>query len=258
MNDKKIRFILKAARWSAFTAAVYFPASLVSTLYLYRQKDLDIEMYVQENLEQIIEKQEEKLGITYPAERPKIKYFFPEQKIHLGVMGLYDDGEDAIYLPSGLLTRPEWNWGDFVATIATFNNTADAKKILDHELAHFYFDKIKEISLGRDYHIFRPWGFSPEESIADRLINEGIAAYIENVMNGEEERPFNLQDWPSETKQFSNEVIYRGGYTLVKPIIDKYGEKGIHFLLFNPPIPAELFTPKEYQEKAFEKLAKLQ
>ena len=255
--NKKIRFILKTAYWSAFTATIYFPASVATTLCLYRQKDSDIEMYVQENLEQIIEKQEEKLGITYPLERPKIEYIFPGKKIHLGVMGLYDDGEDTIYLPSGLLTRPEWNFDDFVATIATFNNTADAKRTLDHELAHFYFDKIKEISLGEDYYIFQPWGFSPEEHIADRLINEGIAKYVENVMNGEDKEPFDLQKWPSETKQFSNDVIYRGGYALVKPIINQYGKKGIHFLLFNPPMPKELFAPKEYQERVFANLAKL-
>ncbi|MEK6905757.1 MAG: hypothetical protein AABX24_05130 [Nanoarchaeota archaeon] len=256
--NQKIKFILKAAQWSVFAAVVYFPVPLASTLYLYRQKDPDIEMYVQENLEQIIEKQEEKLGITYPAERPKIEYVFPEKKIHLGVMGFYDDGEDAIYLPSGLLTRPEWNVDDFVATIATFNNTVDAKRTLDHELAHFYFDKKKEISLGEDYHIFQLWEFLPEEHIANLLINESIATYVENVMNGEDKEPFDLQEWPSEAKQFSDDVIYRGGYALVKPIIDKYGKKGIHFLLFNPPTPKELFTPKEYQEKTFEKIAKLQ
>ncbi len=253
--NQKIRSILKAAYWSAFAAAMYFPTSLAATLCLYRHKDPDIEVYVQENLEQIIEKQENKLGITYPAERPKIEYLFPEKYFTLGIVGLYNDKTDTIYLPSGILTRPEWDLNDFFATIATFNNTADVKNTLDHELAHFYCDKIREMGL-REHRFFQMNLFLPEEHIADRLINEGIAKYFENAMNGEDKEPFDLQEWPLEAKQFSNDVIYRGGYALVKPIIDKYGEQGIIYLLFNLPTPKELFLPKEYQERVFANLAK--
>lgn len=252
---KKIK-ILKTIFWSTVTAAVYFPASLVTTLHLYRRKDPDIEVYVQENLEQIIEEQEKKLGITYPKERPTIKYTLPENYTFGGIVGLYKGVEDTIYLPSGLLVKPEFDWSDFIATIATFNNTVEAKRVLDHELAHFYCDKMKEKAWEKNHHLLQIYLFFPEEIIANRLINEGIARYVENRMNGEEES-FSLDNWPSKVENFTRETIYQGGYTIVKPIIDRYGEKGIQFLLFNPPTSKELFTPQQYQERILRDIAKL-
>ena len=90
------------------------------------------------------------------------------------------------------------------------------------------------------------------------MINEGIAKYVENKMNGEDNDPFPFEEWPTEIKGFSNRVIYEGGYALVRPIIDKHGEKGIQFLLFNHLTPKELYTPEEYQEKILTDIAKLQ
>ncbi|MEK6939657.1 MAG: hypothetical protein AABX31_02925 [Nanoarchaeota archaeon] len=85
MNKKKM--VLRTAFWSAFTAAFYFPTADITTMYLYHHKDSDIEAYTNENLELIIKKQEEKIGITYPAERPAIEYILPEE---YRILGLYD------------------------------------------------------------------------------------------------------------------------------------------------------------------------
>src|SRR3989344_3114217 len=255
MNKK--RFILRTVFWSAFTAAVYFPTSEVVTIQLYYHKDPAIQAYVEQNLEQIIEKQEKKIGITYPTERPKIEYLLPEEKIYPGILGLYNDREDTLYLPSGILTKPRWNFGDLMTVMFTANRTVEARRVLDHELAHFYCDKLKEHTLGKDYFLRGQMLFSEEELMADKLINEGIAEYVENTMNGEERKPFDFQKWPLVTEQFANDTIYRGGYALVKTIIDQYGEKGIQFLLFNLPTEKELFTPKKYQERVLNDIAKI-
>ncbi|MDO8510974.1 MAG: hypothetical protein Q7S55_02310 [Nanoarchaeota archaeon] len=252
MNKK--RFILKTALLSAFTAAVYFPASLATTMLLYQRKDPDIEVYVQENLEQIIQEQEKTLGITYPTDRPTIYYTLPEEYKIVGMLGLYRGGEDSMYLPSGILTNPESDFSDFMATIATFNNTYNVKRSVDHELAHFYCDKVKELVFqNRSPHFY----FTDEELVSQLLVNEGIAEYVENKMNGEDEKPFSFQDWPSNLSQFRNKEIYQGGYAIVKPIIDQHGEKGIQFLLFNPPTLYELFTPEKYQERMLTSIAQL-
>ncbi|MDP3698877.1 MAG: hypothetical protein Q8R47_04780 [Nanoarchaeota archaeon] len=258
MNKK--RFILKTAFWSAVSAAMYFPAAEMTTLYLYYRKDPDIEAYVQNNLEKNIEEQEEKIGITYPTERPKIEYLIPEEYPSFGLAGLYGlyhNGKDTIYLPSGVLIKPEPDFSDFITKIATFNHTVDVKRTLDHELAHFYCDKMKEKALGKNHHAFQKYFSFPEEIIADQLINEGIAKYFENKMNGEDKKKFSFEEWPSEIDQFSGRVLYQGGYAIVKPIIDRHKEKGIQFLLFNPPTPTELFTPQEYQERILIDIAKL-
>ena len=254
----KIKKIKRIFFWSAITAALYVSSTDISTEYLYRHKDSEIEQYVQENLEQVIQKQKEKIGINYPTERPKIVYTFPERYIGRGNIGLYNDQQDTIYLPSGLLTHPKWDFSDLIAVITTLNHTANVKRVLDHELTHFYCDKLKERVLGRYYllaqnHLL----FSEEELLADKLINEGIAEYVENSMNGEDKKKFNFQEWPLEIEQFTNDTIYRGGYALIKPIIDQYKEKGIQFLLFNPPTEKELLAPQEYQKRTLKDLAKL-
>ncbi len=255
---KKREFFRKTAFWSAVTTAAYFFTVDIVTTGLYYRKDPDIQAYVEKNLEHIIKKQEEKIGITYPAERPRIEYAFPEEYIFPGIFGFYNDKEDTLYLPSGLLTNPKLDFSDYLTIIATFNHTANIKRVLDHELVHFYCDKLKE-QVWKKYNLFPKSRllFSNEEIIADKLINEGIAEYVENTMNGEEEKPFSFEKWPLETAQFSNRGIYRGGYAIVKPIIDKYNKKGIQFLLFNPPTSKEIFTPKEYQERILVDIAKL-
>ncbi len=254
----KIKKIKKIALWSALSSAVYFNVVSISTDYLYQHKDQDIEKYVQENIEQLILKQEQEIGINYPSERPKIEYTFPEKYIERGVIGLYNDQEDTLYLPSGLLTQPQWDFNDFVAKVATFNRTMNVKRVLNHELTHFYCDKLKERVWGKYYLFAHSYRFlSDEEIIADKIINEGIAEYIENKVDDEEKKPFNFQEWPLEVEEFSNHEIYQGGYAIVKPIIDKYKEKGIQFLLFNPPSEKELFTPQEYQQRVLADIAKL-
>ena len=257
MNKK--RFILKTAllsALSAFTAIVYFHASKATTLLLYQRKDPDIEVYVQENLEQIIQEQEKTLGITYPADRPALYYTLPEEYKLVGMLGLYRGGEDTVYLPSGILTKPEWDFSDFMATIATFNNTYNVRRSVDHELAHFYCDKITEKFFQNKSPLFYFY-LTDEERMGQLLVDEGIAEYVENKMNGEDEKPFSFQGWPSDLSQFRNKEVYQGGYAMVKPIIDQHGEKGIQFLLFNPPTPKELFMPQKYQERMLTSIAKL-
>ncbi len=253
----KRKTILKTALWSTASVSAYFFTANATIIHLYHHKDPEIQEYVEQNLEKIIKEQEQKIIISYPAERPKIEYIFPREYLSLGASGIYNDKNNTMYLPSGLLTKPEWDWGDLAATFFTFNSTADAKRVVDHELAHFYCDTIKEKVLGKNYHLLETSYFIYEERIASQLINEGIAKYFENRMNGEDKKPLRFEEWPTELNGFSNHVIYNGGYAVVKPVIDQYGEKGIQFLLFNPPTSKELFTPEEYQQRILRDIAKL-
>jgi len=253
----QIKCILRKVALASIGIGASLIASDITTTYLYFQEDPDIEEYVQENLELFIEKQEKELGISYSAKRPSIEYLIPKENIPLGVIGLYDNANDTIYLPSGLLIRPRWDFNDTMVTIVTFNRTAYAKRVLDHELAHFYCDKVKEQVLGKNHHLSNIYMFIPEERIANQLVGEGIAKYIENKMNGEDHGLYPFKDWPSDIEDFSNKEIYQGGYTIVRPIIDQYKEKGIHILLLNLPTEEEIFKPLDYQKRIFRKLAEL-
>lgn len=175
----------------------------------------------------------------------------------VGTAGIYHEGNNTIYLPSGILTKPQMDLEDFIVMIATFNSTSDVKRTLDHELAHFYCDSVKEKRLGKNWHEYEIHiPFSLEDKVADSLVNEGIATYIEIEMNGGDDDIFKIEEWPSEINGFTNRAVYQGGAFLVRPIIEKHGEKGIEHILLHPPIGKEIFKPQEYQQRIFWELSR--
>ncbi|MBU0470547.1 MAG: hypothetical protein KKA62_05570 [Nanoarchaeota archaeon] len=226
--------------------------------FLINKRDPDVQEYIEENLEQIIQAQEEKLGISYPTFPKNFNYILPSNN-NLNILGLYDHKTNTFFFQSGILTTPGFNFGDFFASIATFGKTEEAKRIVDHELAHYYCDNLSE-SLER--------GSWPDYRYKDqitiftlKIISEGTAMYFENTLNGGED-DFNDSEWPTEFNGFfsgvyslNNRIIYQGGYHLVKPIIDKFGQKGIEYLMFNPPRYLELIKLPKYQERIMKELS---
>jgi hypothetical protein len=105
------------------------------------------ENYIEKILPDIVQAQEKRLGIKYPG-MPKIIVLdsdFPD--------GGYDAVEDTLEI--------------MVGHDAVYDSSI--KQILDHELGHFYVDKLEERA-----------GKKLQHDIA-----ESIALYIENTMNGE-------------------------------------------------------------------------
>ena len=138
--------------------------------------------------------------------------------------------------------------------------------VVSHELGHFYVDKLSE-SLG--------WGNWPQlsaqpntvEWVEENIISEGIGTYFQgktleritgiDIDNIEGIPPFDIEkEWPKDI-----EILYDGhqleayGQWLVKPIIDKHGEKGIEYLITHQMEEDELLNPKSYQERALEALS---
>ncbi|MDH3353414.1 MAG: hypothetical protein OEL87_03125, partial [Nanoarchaeota archaeon] len=197
--------------------------------------------YIESNLERIMERQEDRLGIKHFG-APKIVYKKPrwqKSPVTMNISGIYYPKEDEIYFPLGSAITPEKNLINNIVTTIAPGLTHNIKQTLDHELGHFYTDKLSE-SLGRgDWPIF-----SDKQSLGDKIglkmTSEGIAEYFERSASGQSGNFYNY-NWPKKTEDLvSTDRLYDGGFHLVKPIIDIYGKQGMKYLIINPPKGADL------------------
>lgn len=255
---KKLKHAFIGISIVGLSASLYELIPKFAQDFLMQKRDPEVQEFVEKHLEEIILAQEKKLGLSYPALPKDIRYLLPLAEKDNSTIGLYDSKTDTIYLQSGRLTTPGFNWGDFLARIIA-GNLREVKVTLDHELGHFYCDKLSE-SLGRgswrsDLDIHKD-----SELISIKLVSEGIAEYFERTMNGGEDI-FKDSFWPKELKGFffpkkidKYTLFYGGGHHLVKPIIEKHGEKGIIYLMFKFPNATELLDLPSYQKKALREL----
>ena len=91
------------------------------------------------------------------------------------------------------------------------------------------------------------------------MFSEGIAIYIET--NGKREDHFSTRDLPPTALDVRSpadryHLMYRGGYHLVKPILDKFGKDGIDHLIANPFKSTDLRTLPDYQKQVMQDLSK--
>ncbi len=222
----------KAGIISTALLASLFTASLV---VVQNRINHSIQPYVESNITRIIETQEDVLGIQHFGV-PKISYKQPHWiKDGFQVSGAYEPEKDQIYLPLGLAITPERNLSNILAICMTFGSTHNVKETLDHELGHFYADKLCE-SLGKgDWLHFSDGREINVNDVGIKLVSEGIAEYFKRTLNGGKD-DFEDSDWPRKFEDFfTRKVIYDGGFHLVKPIIDMYGRRGIERLMSNPP-----------------------
>ena len=238
------KFLKRTVAGSLLCTGVLVAASM-------ERKEGEVKTYVDQNLEQLIQEQEETLNIAYPPTPPPLQYSLPPEKKMYGASGLYDYENNVIYLRSSFLDPPEWDLNI-------------AKETLHHELGHYYMDTLSERLVNHNYPYY-PDAMPLTEMLGIKLVSEGTASYIERRMNGEQEDTFNDDDWPKNIQGFffhpllpflRPEIIYGGGFHLVKPIIDQHGEWGIQYLIFNPPTEQELFTLPLYQQRILEELSR--
>ena len=134
--------------------------------------------------------------------------------------------------------------------------TAQFMSLLDHELGHALADQIARRA-GKTM-----W---PVLCCGERVISEGIAEFFEcekpepEVKSGDDYFPAEgrVNFWDSNA---GKRAIRVGGHWLVRPILEKYGGKGIEYLVthkFDPPENGNMReAAKEYQKKALEELGK--
>ena len=208
------------------------------------KKEGEVRRYVETNLTTLIREQEKKLGIHYPEQLPIIYYHLPEDKKL--TLGLYDPETNKIFLQN---EQYKFDW-----------DAEDVYNTLNHELGHYYLDRLSEKLTNNDWPEYT--NMTALEKMSVKIVSEGIATYFERKMNGNEDT-FTDEKWPRALGGFfsswdltpKNEIVYDGGYHLVKPIIDQYGEKGIQYLMFNPPKLSEMYSLPLYQQRIIEELS---
>lgn len=220
---------------------VLFYATATLAVPTVKKSEGDFKQYLDQNLERLIREQQEQLNIKYPHQLPKIHYSLPHENSEL--YGLYDPETDEIFLKSEKTDQQDWNF-------------STAQDTIQHELGHFYMDQLSE-TLGRGNWPQYREDMELEEILPIKLISEGVATYIERKTD-QEGSSFADQNWPEDPLDFFvyPVLLYQGGFQLVSPIIDLYGQRGIQYLMFNPPSEEELFDLSLYQERIIEELAK--
>ncbi len=249
---RTIEKIAELASAAFLATAITFLSHPITIYYLSKQEDEDIKEYVETSIDTIISDQEEELGIKYRG-KPEFGYQLPEaeelitqvDKFLGKTLGLYYSNEKVIYLRSGILTLPDTNIEDVLATIFTWGRTSAALPVISHELAHYYTDRRGEELTGLEgwQRAMMVKMYDPEQQDALDVVEEGIATYIQNRVHPHE-------DW--ERSDLTDK--YAEGFDFVKPIIDRFGSRGIDYLIVNIPSPREIASPEIYQRRAITKL----
>ena len=183
--------------------------------------------YVESHLEEAMKKQEEVLGIKHIG-KPTIVY-----GCHPYHDGVYKSYVDTISLEICRAITPEKNISDILAKHLAQREPFDVKSVLDHELGHFYMDKLNESKGNGDYVLFE----GDQDWKGKNLIAEGIATYFERSLNKWEDPVAKIKesDIKAVEKMLKLYNVYEVGYRVVKPIIDGHGTKAIEYLIENPP-----------------------
>lgn len=239
----------------------YYSATALQEQLQKQEPSYQIQRYVNDNLDTIIQNQENKLNIIHrrvPVVEVGISEQTKEAFPNLSICGSYDSEANAIYIKKDITINLS---PDKEGLEVSPENFCTIKEVIDHELGHFYVDTLSEyLGKGSWPQTLRENGTVNENAI--HIIGEGIAEYFGRTMNGDYDN-FKDEEWPTKLEDFfdkkdSNIPDYRqwyqGGYHLVKPVIDEFGVEGIKYLMFHPPTEEELINLKEYQQKVIHQL----
>jgi hypothetical protein len=207
--------------------------------------------YVNRNLRPIMKKQEQVLGIRHRGV-PNIKYGScpAEGK---------DDCPLAQYLPETDTILMNSNSLELLAHSRTgeVKTTSFTKYVIDHELGHFYGDKLSEANGNGNWPALLQDGTYEDSGLAVAV--EGVAAYFAEKMNPDH-RLFSCDgQWPRSYSEynFNPELYEEAGFCTVDPILAKYGRRGILYLFSDPTTEQDMLELDKYQERALRKLSKM-
>lgn len=114
----------------------------------------------------------------------------------------------------------------------------DFQILADHELGHALADQVSR----RSDH--GPW-FLPEkmlelkqtEALGLHVVAEGVGIWFAQALHPSRER-YSAQNFPSNPEESRfytfEDIVHYGGYWLVRDILNKYGERGLVWLMSHP------------------------
>jgi hypothetical protein len=215
-----------------------------------------IEEYTTNNLEQIMQNLEDVQGIKF-IDKPKIEFELSQDaKDHLVTnmtpVALYWPPVDTIYLKTNHLVTPKISFNDMLINLIHFGGVNNTYSVLAHELGHYHTDKIYEKIPYSNW-----WGVNnvKSDTIGYMLVTEGIAEHFERSLTCEGDN-FSDNEWPEDYTLILDEgrLLYDGGFHLVNPIMEKYGEAGMIHLMYHLPTEDDLLNLPSYQKKIMKDL----
>ncbi len=229
-----------------------------------------LQRYVNQNLNSVMSSHFNDIG---GISKPQIGFIVRDTPITskepVHILGAYEPDDRLILLPSDALISPETNLENLIIKMLRGKRASNVRETLKHELGHHAANEISQrfgngIWPQREVYTHgNIMQYIRDANFINRLISEGIATYFERK-GGEEQANFNYEEWKGLLKQDRRwigerekpyYVFYEGGYATVKPIIDKFGQYGILYLIRNPPTEEELQDVKKYQDEALKNLS---
>ncbi|MEK6909638.1 MAG: hypothetical protein AABW61_01015 [Candidatus Aenigmatarchaeota archaeon] len=229
-----------------------------------------IKPFLEANVVALMKEQERKLGVKFTS-IPKFEFMYPLTTSERNFAAEYDNNGDVIKIsPASVLVGNE-SFLERILNKLTLGQERELRQSLHHDLSHAYLEQRRRAMEKDGKHApkiksgskITPVGMG--SAFAFKLLEEGIATYIERLMS-DDDRSFNsldakdyldeiaraakITDWSNVNLTYA----YGPGFQLVKPIIDRYGSRGIDFLLLNPPKVNNLSNLKQYQSEVMDAL----
>ena len=231
---------------SLIASSTFMPISDVSYNQIYNKYHTKIEQTLNVLVDQRISEQERRLGLHY-EKKPKIGLRLSDKNVLFSVNAYKTMG--GIYAPDNDSISFSFE------TLHPNDNTI--VKLVDHELAHsYFFNKFGEMPADTNSLFYSSRG-SPARMIRNEIIREGFAFYVENKMSNTPDK-FKDSEWPNSINNFFvNDKKYRyyqydGGAHLLKPILDRFGNRGLEYVINNLPEKSDLISLPRYQRRIIE------
>jgi len=119
-------------------------------------------------------------------------------------------------------------------------NPGGLSTVIDHELGHLYADQVSRASFGRPWPVYPDSNARPLEFYGQRILSEGIGEYFgRGPMSG----PHADVWWVDRivhpslyvVSTLSDVMVYEGGYSLVAPLIARFGMSAtIRYIITHP------------------------
>ena len=249
--DNIRKYVLLPLAVGVLGYSLYLSACIMFPLWQSRNS----EEYARKNLENRIQLQEEKLGIKHFGV-PNLGF---NDEYLSATGGTYDAETDSIIIEVNNTKTTYSEFNRWIEKHLEFE-AMHVDEVLDHELGHFYMDKLSESLTGTNFPDYAALETELSDSLsqkeadseqwanymATKFVSEGVAEYFRYETNPYAEKPdtFCFGDTITE-----HELVYEIGYWTVKLVIDKHGREGIIYMMNNLPYEFELFCPPCYKER---------